>query len=89
MGDWSVRGTNETCPGGGSAARSHLIDRAPTAPGEMRFPAPHTALVPAAAPRPWINYSRPLDYVGDERAANNVLLSRNPWFNRTTLMTKR
>ncbi len=93
--DWSARSTDKTRPCCRFAPPSCLIARTPTALGEMRFPAPPIELGSAAAQafslcaRPRITYRRTLDYVGDDRAANNVPTSVAPFFNPTNLWTNR
>ncbi len=93
--DWPARGTDETRPCCRFAPPSRLMARTPTALGEMRFPAPPIELGSAASrafslcARPRIAYRRRLDYVGDERAANNVLTSVAPFFNPTNPLTNR
>jgi hypothetical protein len=61
----------------------------------MRFSVPPTEVGAATGrafsvcERPGITYRRQLEYVGDDRAANNVLTSVAPFFNPTNPLTNR
>jgi hypothetical protein len=83
MFEWRCGVGDETQSQHSSTTRRCFVARSPVAPGAMRC----SAREPVEAVRPRITYRRPLDFVGDDRAAGRVVLPAALSFNHLRLAT--
>jgi hypothetical protein len=83
MFEWRSGVGDQTHSQHSSATWRWFIRRSPVAPGAMSCFAPE----PAEAVQPRITYCRPLDFVGDNRAAGRVISPAALFFNHTRLAT--
>jgi hypothetical protein len=83
MFEWLSAVGDETHSQHSSTTRRWFIARSPVAPGVMRCSAPERV----EAVRPRITYRRPLDFVGDDRAAGRVVSPAALFCNHTRVAT--